>query len=106
MKKEDIKLYIAVGIMIIGAIAALYIGGWLMFINPIITACTAYDAGMLTGSLIMITVLKCIFSGVIGGAVFSVAYIIAIMITYTNLKRINSIKRRKKYRSIGVIDMR
>lgn len=80
MKREDFKIYIAVAVLISGIIASLYVGAWLMFIKPIIAACAAYDAGTLTGYIIGNTILKCVFSGVAGGIVFSIAYIIAMAI--------------------------
>lgn len=106
MKREDFKIYIAVAVLISGIIASLYVGAWLMFIKPIIAACAAYDAGTLTGYIIGNTILKCVFSGVAGGIVFFYCIYYRNGYRRINIKRINSIKRRKKYRSIGVIDMR
>ena len=56
-------------IMVVSVLAGIYVGGWLMFIQPIIEACKAFDAGILTGTLIVITVLKCVFAGTIGGLI-------------------------------------
>lgn len=53
-------------VMIIGIIAGLYVGGWLMFIQPILEACQAFDTGTLTGVTVGITVLKCIFASAVG----------------------------------------
>lgn len=50
-----------------GYACCLYVGGWLMFIQPIIQACQTFDAGTLTGSIIGITIAKCLFSGLFGG---------------------------------------
>lgn len=50
-------------IVLIGSIVGgLYVGGWLMFIHPIIEACRAFDAGTLTGLIIGTTFLKCVFA--------------------------------------------
>lgn len=53
-------------IMVLGVVAGLYVGGWLMFIQPILYACACFDAGTLTGMIVGITVLKCIFAGAVG----------------------------------------
>ena len=53
-------------LMIAGIVGGLYVGGWLMFIQPIIDVCKAFDAGTLTGMIVGVTVLKCIFASVVG----------------------------------------
>lgn len=47
-------------------LTALYVGIWVMFIQPIMTACKAFDAGTLTGTMVGITILKCIFASCVG----------------------------------------
>lgn len=42
------KNILAVIIFILGIVLAGYIGGWLMFIKPIITCCKAFDTGTLS----------------------------------------------------------
>lgn len=60
-------------IALIGGIASgVYVGGWLMFIQPIIEACKAFDAGTLTGLIVGTTVLKCVFASAVG---WLIAYI-------------------------------
>lgn len=59
-------------IYILGIISGLYVGVWLLFINPIIEACQHFDAGTLTGTIIGVTVIKCIFAG---GAGTTIMYI-------------------------------
>ena len=54
---------------IAGVVGGLYIGLWVMFIQPILTACSAFDAGTLTGTIVGITVLKCIFAGTVGSLI-------------------------------------
>ena len=54
-------------LVLIGSIVGgLYVGGWMMFIQPIIEACKAFDAGTLTGLIVGTTVLKCIFASAVG----------------------------------------
>ena len=54
----------------VGAISGLYVGGWLMLIQPIIEACKHFDAGTLTGVIIGATILKCIFAAFVGSLVY------------------------------------
>lgn len=60
-----------------GIIAGLYVGGWLMFIQPIIEACKHFDAGTLTGLIIGTTVLKCVFASAVSGLIIWVCSVIA-----------------------------
>ena len=65
-------------IVLIGSIAGgLYVGGWMMFIQPIIEACKAFDAGTLTGLLVGTTVLKCIFASTVSGVIIWIGSAIA-----------------------------
>lgn len=63
------KQLLGVLLMILGVVGGLYVGGWLMFIQPIIDACKSFDAGTLTGTIVGITVLKCIFASFVGGVI-------------------------------------
>lgn len=58
--------------VIAGIIGGLYVGGWLMFIQPILEACQAFDAGTLTGLMVGMTVLKCFFASTVGWIIFAV----------------------------------
>lgn len=53
-------------IIAVSWLAALYVGLWVMFIQPIMVACQAFDAGRLTGAMVGVTILKCIFAGCVG----------------------------------------
>lgn len=66
--------------LVVGAVVSLYVGGWLMFIQPILEACEHFDAGTLTGAIIGTTVLKCIFAGTAGGIVYYVCIAIYALI--------------------------
>lgn len=61
----------------IGIVGGIYVGGWLMFIQPIIEAANAFDAGLLTGSMFAITILKCIFATFVGTVVAAIGCWIA-----------------------------
>ena len=70
--------YIISLIIFIGSIVGgLYIGGWIMFIQPIIEACKHFDAGTLTGLIVGTTVLKCVFASAVGGIIVYVGSAIA-----------------------------
>ena len=92
MKKFDI---IAQWItLIVGAIAALYVSGWLMFIQPIIDACKHFDAGTLTGTIIGATILKCVFAGFVGILVYYAfvaiyAFIVALIKTIAEMSKLS-----------------
>lgn len=75
---------IAIIIWVIGAALGLYVGGWLMFVKPIITCCAAFDAGTLTGMMIGTSVLKCIFGSAIGGTIFLICHVIAMLLVTKN----------------------
>lgn len=49
-------------ICLIGSCVGLYIGIWKMLISSIITACTMFDAGTLTGFVIGFTIFKCVLA--------------------------------------------
>lgn len=68
------KKLFGVLLIIVGIVGGLYVGGWIMFIKPIIDVCQAFDAGTLTGMMVGITVLKCIFAGTVGGLIVYVGY--------------------------------
>ena len=64
-----IKVLIGLALMLASFAAGLYIGGWMMFVQPILEVCKALDAGTVSFYLIGVTVLKCIFSIFVGGFV-------------------------------------
>lgn len=53
-------------IIIIGVVLGLYVGGWLMFIKPILDATKAFNKGTLTGLMIICTIIKCFFAELVG----------------------------------------
>lgn len=65
-------------IIIVGIALGIYDVGWLLFIKPIITVYTAYDAGRLTGSMIGWTIIKClVFAPITAKVIMNVALAIA-----------------------------
>lgn len=63
------KDIIAIIVLALSFILAAYVGLWLMFIDPILYACSCFDAGTLTGTVIGMTILKCIFASPVAGII-------------------------------------
>ena len=74
------RTFIAIIIGLAGLLLGLYVGGWVLFVKPILLACKAFDAGMLTASIVGMTVIKCIFASVVGSLIAGVAYIVIMII--------------------------
>lgn len=85
------KKVIGVLLIVSGILLGLYVGGWLMFIQPIISACMAFDSGTLTGTIVGITVLKCLFASFVGGIIVWIGTVTGQLLllgsTYKNKKR-------------------
>ena len=64
-------------IFIASIAAGLYVGGWHMFIQPILEAGKHFDAGTLTGVIIATTALKCIFASAVGTMIVYIGTMIA-----------------------------
>lgn len=71
---------LAVLIFLVGIFAACYTGVWVLFIKPIIECCKAFDAGTLTGVMVGVTVMKCIFAGTVAGIIVWISSIIATIV--------------------------
>ncbi len=74
--KEKIRGILFLIFMISSIVLGCYVGGWLMFIKPIMNCCIAFDAGMLTGNMIGLTILSCVFSGGVGTGVMHMIWIL------------------------------
>lgn len=74
------KDLLAFAIVIIGIIAGLYVGGWMMFIKPIMDCCYAFDAGILKIVDVGVAAIKCIFASTVGCIIFWITTIIAAFI--------------------------
>ena len=80
-KKSEMTKIICGWLVMIGSVVlGLYVGGWMMFIQPIIEACKAFDAGTLTGLIVGVTVLKCLFAGTISGLIIYVGSVISMIL--------------------------
>ena len=74
------KNIIAIIIIWLGCVLALYVGGWLMFIKPIINVVLAFQAGMVTGLMIALAIIKILFASIVGGIIAYIGFIIAAFI--------------------------
>lgn len=71
--KEALKVAIAIIIIIVGIASAIYYGVWVMFIQSILSACAAFDAGTLTATIVGWAVIKCILASTVAGLIISVS---------------------------------
>lgn len=69
--------FISTLILIASIVVAAYVGGWLMFIKPLLAVAAAYDAGVLTGMIIVKTIIKCIFASFAGAAISTIGCLIS-----------------------------
>lgn len=70
--KQAVKVILAILILIAGIGAAIYYGLWVMFIQAILTACAAFDAGTLTATVVGWTIIKCLLASTLSGLIISV----------------------------------
>lgn len=83
IRNGGIKMREALGMVVFvaGIILALYVGAWCLFIQPIIGCCVAFDAGTLTGLMVGMTIIKCVFASAVGWITFYITTIIARIIS-------------------------
>lgn len=75
------KYYSVIGrlIMVIGILFGTYLGGWLLLLQPLTTIVVAINSDTLTGWLLFVSCVKCVFAPFVG---LMVAYTIALIATY------------------------
>jgi hypothetical protein len=78
--KENMKKIFGVLLIVLGIVGGLYVGGWLMFVKSILTACNAFDEGTLTGSLVAVTIIKCVFASSVGGVIAYIGYVLGTLL--------------------------
>ena len=71
------KNLVAVLVAVAGVLLGLYTGGWVLFIQPIIQACKAFDAGVLTATIIGITIVKCVCAEAVGSIIAYISILVA-----------------------------
>ena len=72
---RNIKFCLAIVIYLIGLAVSVYVGGWVMLIQPIRGTITAYTLGTLTLRQLVINVIKCISSLTVAGLIWCIVYI-------------------------------
>ena len=77
--KGTIKASLGIIIMVISFFGGVYIGGWILFLNPIINCLKAFHVGSLTGIMVALTLLKCIFAIPIGERIVKVGNVVGKM---------------------------
>lgn len=65
-----IKYFIGLVALVAGFVGGLYVGGWVLFIQPIIELCKAFDANAVTAVMVGVTIIKCILAGTVGSLIF------------------------------------
>ncbi|WP_312446555.1 hypothetical protein [Lacrimispora sp.] len=74
--------YLSIGIFLAGIMLAVYIGYWTLLIKPIMVCVAASDAGVLTSSMTMMTIIKCAVSWLVAGVIFGLGYIAAMIVSH------------------------
>lgn len=59
----------------LGVLGAFYVGGWLMFVQPVVTLFTGFGNNTLTLPMVLVCGIKILFSATIGGLVWCIGYI-------------------------------
>lgn len=67
------RTVLAILILMTGVLLACYVGGWVLFIKPILAACAAFDAGTLTATVLGVTVIKCLLASAVASLIIGVA---------------------------------
>ena len=80
IKNKKSKRIISIVLFIVGILLAIYIGGWLLFIKPIIACCIAFDAGTLTAFIVGVSVIKVLCASAVAGVIFWITSTISILI--------------------------
>jgi predicted phage tail protein len=63
--KQEIKVLLALLTLVIGIAATVYFGIWMLFINPVLITCAAFDAGTITAMAVGKTIIKCVFAKIV-----------------------------------------
>ena len=73
---------LSIFIFIVSIVDGIYVGGYLMFIKPIVTCITAFDLGTLTSAMIGWSIVKCIFAGTVSGIIIYLGYIACVLLRH------------------------
>ena len=87
--KHLIGILITIGSIILG----IYVGVWVMCVQPIMDVCMAIDNHTISASIVGVAVIKILFSSVVGGLIAYIGTVIGTFLTSTKTKR-RKIRRR------------
>jgi len=97
------KLLKIIGFLIIitGCLTGLYVGGWVLFIKPIIDVCKSLDAGSISYVQVGWAVIKYLFCGLVGWAIAGVGYFLGLLIieigeSLQSKKRIDNLRKKMR----------
>lgn len=71
---RKMKILLAVLCYLCGALAAVYIGGWIMLLKPLRLLVSSYQTGALGISVLLHCVIKIALSTTVGGLVWCIGY--------------------------------
>lgn len=72
---RNFRITLALVVYLLGIVAAVYVGGWVMIIKPLHGTMTAYTHGTLALPQVIATVVKCLCSMTVAGLIWCIGYI-------------------------------
>lgn len=87
------KKLLGVLLIIIGVVGGIYVGGFVMFVQPILDVCKAIDTKTLTCTVVGVAILKCIFASFIGYLIATAGVMVGCILTTGSTYK----KRKRKH---------
>lgn len=78
---NKIRDWLGAIVYVISIIIGSYVSIWVMLVKPIIYACQCFDAGILTATIVGITIIKILLSGFAGMLIMLIGFAIAFFIS-------------------------
>lgn len=75
MNHDNLRAFLSILCYGIGIAAAMYVGGWLMIVQPVKGLIAAHVMGTLTFRQILVTVMKIVSSATVYGLIWCLGYI-------------------------------
>lgn len=72
---RNLRMLLSAAVYGFGLLASIYIGGWVMILEPIKSTITAYTLGTLTLQRLIIAIVKCFCSLTVAGLIWCMGYI-------------------------------
>lgn len=70
-----VRMVLALAIYATGFAASIYVGGWVMIVQPVRGALAAHALGTLTFSQLVVAIVKCVSSLTVAGLIWCLGYI-------------------------------